>query len=113
MTKRLPQNYIPTSYDLFIHIVKKKKKADASVCIHFKKKKNRDSDEIVIHIKENISIKAITQNSIPLTYTISYPKLIITCSTDPLFGFNIKFILGLICIMKFSNCWGKKICNKM
>lgn len=82
MTERLPQNYIPTSYDLLIHIIKKKKKADASVCIHFKK--NGDSDEIFLHIKENISIKAITQNSIPLTYTISYPKLIITCSKDPL-----------------------------
>lgn len=82
MTERLPQNYIPISYDLFIHIIKKKKKADASVCIHFKK--NGDSDEIVLHIKKNITIKEITQNEIPLTYSISYPKLIINCSKDPL-----------------------------
>ena len=50
MTERLPQNYIPTSYDLFIHIIKKKKKVDASVCIHFKK--NGDSDEIVLSLED-------------------------------------------------------------
>ena len=66
MTERLSQDYIPTHYDLYLHIERNKKTCDASVTITFKK--NFNSDTAYLNLDTNITIKSVTQNSIPLKY---------------------------------------------
>ena len=80
MTDRLSQDYIPTHYDLYLHIQKHKRTCNASVTITFKK--NADSDSAYLNIDTNITIKAITQNGQPLKYFVEYPNLLIFCSEN-------------------------------
>lgn len=44
MIERLQQNYIPTNYDLYLHIIKGEDHINANVTITFKK--NQDNDKI-------------------------------------------------------------------
>lgn len=81
MCERYPQNYIPTHYELFLHIIKDKYPIDASVTITFQK--IYDAEDVFLHISPNITIKKIDQNGSPLQYTIKNYKLIIFRSTDP------------------------------
>lgn len=81
MTDRLPQDYVPTNYDLFIHFIEGTKKFDANVTITFKK--NKDSDSAYLNIDPHIHIKSITQNDTKLAYIVEYPNLIIFRSTQP------------------------------
>ena len=78
MTDRLSQDYIPTHYDLYLHIEKNKKTFDASVTITFKR--NANSDTAYLNLDTNIIIKSVTQNSIPLKFIVEYPYLLIFCS---------------------------------
>lgn len=80
MCERLPQNIIPTHYDLFLHIIKNQYPVDAKVTIEFKK--NQDDDYVYLHTSPNITINKITQNNVTLEYTIDYPKLIISRPKD-------------------------------
>lgn len=82
MIERLPQNYIPTHYDLYIHYKEEMYPFDASVTITFKK--NSDSNSVTLLLNTNLTIKKITQNDLPLEYTVDYPKLIIQRSSDEL-----------------------------
>lgn len=81
MTERLPRNYLPTNYDLFIHIVEQQESFDASVTITYQKT-NEDS-KTYLNKYSNITIKSITQNGIPLKYDSDYELLTIYRSTDP------------------------------
>ena len=72
MNVRLPQNYIPTHYDLFIHYLKDDHPFDANVTITFEK--NQDDDKVVLNVERNISIQRITQNAVQLKYEVNYPS---------------------------------------
>ena len=81
MSQRLPRNYTPKNYDLFLHITPQQLPFDANVTITFEK--NEDSDKAYLYAYTNIDIKSIIQNGIPLTYTVDYPLLTINRSIDP------------------------------
>lgn len=81
MFQRLPRNYTPKHYDLFVHMTTADTPFDASVTITFKK--NEDSDKAYLNIYSNITIKSVTQNQVSLTYEVDYPLLIINQSTNP------------------------------
>ena len=91
MIVRLPQNYIPEHYDLFLHTVPFQFTVNARVSITFKK--NRDADRIVLHKYSNIIIKSISQNDIPLRYDSNYEELVIYSSEDPQSDFSTYPIL--------------------
>lgn len=80
MTERLSQDYIPTHYDLFLHIKENKKACKASVTITFKK--NANSDSAYLNLGKNITIDSITQNNTPLKYIVEYPNLVISCQEN-------------------------------
>ena len=86
MEKRLPQNYIPTNYNLYIHVTENNYPFDAKVTITFQK--NQIDDKIYLNIDPNIEIKKITQNNINLKYSVNYPKLIIKRSKNSLIDFD-------------------------
>lgn len=73
MNERLPQNYIPTHYDIYIHVIPDQHPFKSRVSITFAK--NQDSDEVILDIHENITVTKVTQNDIELTYNTEYPKL--------------------------------------
>lgn len=78
MIDRLPQNYLPIEYSLYLHISKGKPSFDACVTIAFKKVNTDEFDnEIYLNTHSNIDIKSIKQNDTELEYKIFYPKLII------------------------------------
>ena len=81
MALRLPQNYIPTHYDLFIHFQKDKRPFDASVTITFEK--NQEDDKVILNVEKNINIQKITQNNVQLKYDVNYPQVTIHRSKDP------------------------------
>lgn len=81
MALRLPQNYIPTHYDLFIHFQKDKRPFDASVSIIFEK--NQEDDKVILNVEKNINIQKITQNNVQLKYDVNYPQVTIHRSKDP------------------------------
>lgn len=80
MSKRLPRNYTPISYDLYIHYSTVIYLLDATLKITFQK--NEDSDKVIFNAGENITINEITQNDIPLKYSLQYPELTIYRSTN-------------------------------
>lgn len=86
MTERLPQNYIPTNYDLHLHCLKTPSPFEARVSITFQKKEG--GDQIYLYINNNITITKIFQKKTELSYTVDYPRLIINPSADPDFDFN-------------------------
>lgn len=86
MTSRLPQNYIPTHYDLFIHYLSKPSAFEAKVTITFEKKEG--GDQIYLNVYDNITITQIKQNKTELTYTVNYPQLIINRGEDSDFDFT-------------------------
>lgn len=81
MCERLPQNYIPIHYELFLHIVKDKYPVDASVTVTFQK--NQDDDKVFLHISPNITINKITQNNYVLKFEVDNFKLKISRSSEP------------------------------
>lgn len=85
MSFRLPQNYIPSHYDLYLHI-NDKFPLKASVSITFQK--NKDDNKILLNVESPISISKITQNAIDLNYTVDYPLLTIERSKVPDIDFN-------------------------
>lgn len=86
MIERLPQNYIPQQYDLYLHFIPDVELVEAHVTITFEKKK--DANSVILFIDNNITIKNITQNEKPLEYTVDYPKLTIKQSIDPKTDFS-------------------------
>lgn len=66
MAKRLPQNYIPTHYELYIHIEERKSSFDSIVTITFEKK--GDSNILQLNVDPSIVITRITQNESELKY---------------------------------------------
>lgn len=94
MTVRLPQNYIPLHYDLYIHYSKTIFLFDASATITFQK--NQDSDRVTLMASKNLLIEKVIQNDIELKYELQYPKLVIFRSTDQdisEFPITIKYTL--------------------
>ncbi|KAK8842465.1 hypothetical protein M9Y10_026052 [Tritrichomonas musculus] len=81
MFERLPQNYVPTHYDLYIHFKKREYPFSASVTITFHK--NQNDDKVFLHFNSNIAIINVIQNGHPLKFTMDLPKLIIYRSEDP------------------------------
>lgn len=75
MNERLPQNYVPTHYDLYIHVTPRTYPFNARVTITFQK--NQDDDKVILDIHQNVSIVKITQDQTELKYTVDYPKLVI------------------------------------
>ncbi|KAK8876602.1 hypothetical protein M9Y10_006820 [Tritrichomonas musculus] len=80
MEDRLPQNYIPVHYDLYMHIVENQYPFDAIVTITFQKQQT--NTKLYLNIDPSIQIKRIMQNNIDLKYKIDYPKLIIKRSKN-------------------------------
>lgn len=81
MTERLPQNYIPTHYDLYLHVKNDEYPFEASVTITFRK--NNDFEKFYLHIDQTIDIQKITQSNTSLDYTLDYPQLIINLAKTP------------------------------
>ncbi|KAK8898286.1 hypothetical protein M9Y10_000565 [Tritrichomonas musculus] len=86
MSERLPQNYIPSNYDLYIHIIKEEKQFNASLTITFQK--THDDDKLLLNIGQSITINAIFQKNIELRYDIDYPILTIYRPTEPEIDFD-------------------------
>lgn len=78
---RLPRNYIPTHYDLFLYVKEQQESFDTSVTITFHK--NEDDSKVCLNFHPNISILSIIQNGIPLKYDSDYELLTIYRATDP------------------------------
>lgn len=78
MYQRLPKNYIPTHYELYMHVDKEYDSFEASVSITFQK--NQEADEVKLNVYDNICITSIKQNDIPLQHTIDKDLLTITKS---------------------------------
>lgn len=87
-SERLPQIYIPKSYDLYLHIVEGTCPFDASVAITFQKTPNIDDDKIYLSIDKTLKIKKVSQNNINLRFQVSYPILIIYQSKVQEFDFT-------------------------
>lgn len=89
MSERLPRNYIPTHYDLYLHILPKRQYPfDATATITFQE--NDYSDKIYLNIESNITIENVTKNDTKLNYTVDYPKLIIDNTERSESNFKIK-----------------------
>lgn len=84
MAKRLPQNYIPTHYELYIHIEERKSSFDSIVTITFEKK--GDSNILQLNVDPSIVITRITQNESELKYSVDYP--ILTIERSPQLDFT-------------------------
>lgn len=55
MSDRLPKNYIPIHYDLYLHITDRKYPFDASVSIIFQK--NQKDSKLFLNVESSICIK--------------------------------------------------------
>lgn len=87
MIERLPQDFIPTQYDLYLHIIPNVTPIEACVTITFKKNKN--SNLLILHMESNLTIKTIIQNNQPLHFYYQCPKLTIVPLTNPATNFII------------------------
>lgn len=114
--KELPNNYVPSYYDLFLHFPEKNcNPINGIVNIFFKVKSMED--HLFLNIDTNITINSIKQNGNELKYVVKYPFLLIYKAKYPYIiqpehPIVINFTLRCENISNFS--WQKKgflFCN--